>query len=75
MARAEVSQLQPFEFAKLPFVALIGFFAFSEVPTYWVLLGGAIIFAANGYITHREAQLARKNSSEAASAGVRPTPV
>jgi len=59
VSMAEVSQLQPFEFAKLPFVAIIAFFAFSEVPTVWVWIGGAIIFSANGYITHREARLAR----------------
>lgn len=75
MSIAEVSQLQPFEFAKLPFVAMIGFFAFSEVPTKWIWIGGAIIFIANGYITHRESRLARANASEAASDGVRPTPV
>ena len=75
MSIAEVSQLQPFEFAKLPFIAVIGFFAFSEVPSKWIWIGGAIIFAANGYITHREARLARRNQSEAASEGARPTPV
>jgi len=75
MAIADVSQLQPFEFAKLPFVAIIGFFVFSEVPSKWVWIGGAIIFAANGYITHREARLARVNASEASSHGSRPTPV
>jgi drug/metabolite transporter (DMT)-like permease len=75
MSIAEVSQLQPFEFAKLPFVAMIGFFVFSEVPTHWVWIGGAIIFAANGYITHRESRLARKNASAAASHGSRPTPL
>ena len=75
MSIAEVSQLQPFEFAKLPFVAMIGFFVFSEVPTQWVWIGGAIIFAANGYITHRESRLARKNASAAASHGSRPTPL
>ena len=75
MAIAEVSQLQPFEFAKLPFVAIVAFFAFSEVPTVWVWIGGAIIFSANAYITHREARLARKNASQAVSEGTRPTPV
>ena len=75
MSIAEVSQLQPFEFAKLPFVALIGYFVFSETPSQWVWLGGAIIFLANAYITHREARLARINKSEAASHGSRPTPI
>jgi len=75
MSIADVTQLQPFEFAKLPFVAVIGFFVFSEVPSKWVWIGGGIIFAANGYITHREARLARINASEAATHGSRPTPI
>jgi len=72
---ADVSQLQPFEFAKLPFVAIIGFLVFSEVPSVWIWVGGALIFAANGYITHREARLARRNASTAASHGSRPPPI
>lgn len=75
MSIAEVSQLQPLEFAKLPFIALIGYVGFSEVPTKWVWLGGAIIFAANLFITHRESRLARRNESEAVSHKSRPPPV
>ncbi len=75
IAMADVSQLQPLEFAKLPFVAVIGFFVFAEVPSAWVWIGGAVIFAANGYITHREARLARRNESAAASHGSRPPPI
>lgn len=75
MSLAEVSQLQPLEFAKLPFIAVIGFLVFGEVPTKWVWLGGAVIFAANAFITHREARLARRNESEAVSHKSRPPPV
>jgi len=50
VSMAEVSQLQPFEFAKLPFVAIIAFFAFSEVPTVWVWIGGAIIIERLGWL-------------------------
>lgn len=56
----EVSQLQPLEFTKLPLVALLAFLVFSEVPTAWTWIGGTLIFAATGYISLREAQLARE---------------
>lgn len=75
ISMADVSQLQPFEFAKLPFVAIIGFFVFSEVPSIWIWVGGALVFAANGYITHREARLAQRSESKAASHGSRPPPI
>ena len=56
---AEVSQMQPIEFIRLPMVAALAFFLFGEVPTYWTWLGGAIIFAATAYVTHREAKLSQ----------------
>ena len=56
---AEVSQLQPLEFTKLPLVALLGFLIFAEIPTVWTWFGGAVIFASTFYISYREAKLAR----------------
>ncbi len=57
---AEITQLQPLEFIKLPLIALAGFLLFDEIPTVWIWLGGAVIFVSTVYITHREAQLARR---------------
>ncbi len=59
-AMVEISQLQPLEFVKLPLIAALGFLLFDEVPSLWIWLGGAVIFASTAYITHREAQLARR---------------
>lgn len=56
---AEVSQLQPFEFTKLPLVALLGFLIFTEIPSVWTWFGGAVIFASTVYISYREAKVAR----------------
>jgi drug/metabolite transporter (DMT)-like permease len=56
---AELSLLQPLEFAKLPLTALAGFLIFSEMPGITVWIGGAIIFASTAYITRRESMLAR----------------
>jgi drug/metabolite transporter (DMT)-like permease len=57
---AEITQLQPLEFIKLPLIAVMGFLLFGEEPSIWVWLGGAVIFCSTAYISHREAVLARR---------------
>ena len=54
---AEVSQLQPIEFVRLPVIALFGFIVFQEQPSIWVWIGGAVIFLSTAYVTHREATI------------------
>ena len=56
---AEITQLQPIEFVRLPLTALAGYVIFFEEPAAAVWLGGAIIFLSTAYITRREAQIAR----------------
>jgi drug/metabolite transporter (DMT)-like permease len=63
MVIADVTQVQPFEFVRLPIIAAIGFWLFAEVPTVWTWIGGAIIFAATAYITHREAVAQQRQES------------
>ena len=58
-AAADATAMFPFEFIRLPFAALIGWLAFSELPDIWVWIGGAVIFASSAYIAHREAQVKR----------------
>jgi len=58
-AAAEATAVLPFDFARLPFAALVGWIVFAEVPDIWVWIGGAIIFLASVYIAHREAQAGR----------------
>jgi drug/metabolite transporter (DMT)-like permease len=58
-AAAEATTVLPFDFARLPFAALIGWIVFAEVPDIWVWVGGAIIFMASIYIAHREARAGR----------------
>lgn len=57
---ADVTVVLPFDFAKLPFTALIAFTIFGEIPTVWTWIGGAVIFVATFYIAHRETVLARQ---------------
>ena len=54
LKEAEVTAVLPFEFTKLPFSALIGYWAFAEVPDAWTWVGGAMIFLSVTYIAYRE---------------------
>ena len=53
----EITTLQPLEFIKLPFAVVLAWMVFGELPTIWIWLGGAVIFASTAYITRREAQM------------------
>lgn len=56
---ADVSQLQPLEFLRLPIVATLAYIFFNEMPTIWTWVGGGVIFVATTYVTWREAQLSQ----------------
>ena len=68
----DVSALTPISFVQLVVVAVFGYLLFDERLDRWTVLGAAIIFIANVYIAHREAQLARRDASEAPTAAVKP---
>jgi drug/metabolite transporter (DMT)-like permease len=59
LAAADASACAPFEFARLPFAALIGFLWFGEVTDIWTWLGAAIIAGSSVYVAYREARLAK----------------
>lgn len=54
---ADVSAVLPFDFTRLPFAALVGYLAFSEIPDIWTWTGAAVIFASSIYISWRESRL------------------
>lgn len=56
---ADTAVVMPIDFCKLPWVAVIAYLAFSEVPDLYTWLGGAIIFASSFYIAYRERQVTR----------------
>lgn len=58
-AAADATVILPFDYTRLLFAALIGFFAFGEVPDAWTWLGAAVIAASAVYIAHREAVRSR----------------
>ncbi|MFO0996288.1 MAG: DMT family transporter [Alphaproteobacteria bacterium] len=53
----QTSVLMPFDYTRLVFVGIVGYFAFDEVPDPWTLLGAGIIVASALYIAHREGRL------------------
>lgn len=69
MVNADASAVLPYEYTRLIFVALIGFFLFSEVPDVWTWVGSLVIFGAGIYIANREIaarKAGRKTRSTAA---------
>lgn len=61
-AASEATAILPFDFARLPFAALIGWIAFAEFPDIWVWIGGAVIFVSSVYIAHREARASKSET-------------
>lgn len=61
-ALADASAMQPFDYLRLPFIALIGYLLFDEVPDLWLWIGAAIIAGSTFYIARREAQVARQRA-------------
>jgi len=53
LAAAPASAVMPFDFLRLPFVAVIGFAMFGELSDVWVWVGAAVIFGA-AYLIARD---------------------
>jgi drug/metabolite transporter (DMT)-like permease len=58
-AAAPANIVVPFNFLKLPFVAIIALIALSEFPDPWTWAGAVVIFASTYYIGRRAARAAR----------------
>jgi drug/metabolite transporter (DMT)-like permease len=68
----DVSALTPISFMQLPIVALAGWLLFQERLDRWTAIGAGVIFAANAYIAHREARLARRAATHAPVEAAKP---
>ncbi len=55
-AAMDASLVMTVKFVRLPFAVLFGYLAFTETIDAWTWVGGAIIFAASVYVTHRESK-------------------
>jgi drug/metabolite transporter (DMT)-like permease len=56
---ADASALAPYDFARLPFVAVPAYLVFGEVPDVWTWIGAAVIFASSAFVTRAEVRRAR----------------
>jgi drug/metabolite transporter (DMT)-like permease len=52
----EASVVAPFDYLRLLFAGIIGYFAFAELPDKWTLVGAALIIGSTIYIAQREAR-------------------
>lgn len=66
---ADMSVVAPFEYTSLLLTVAVGYFAFQDVPTLEMLVGGTIVVGAGVFIVWREHQLGldRKRASEAST--------
>lgn len=55
---ADATSVIPFDYLRLPFVAIIAYVAYGEIADIWVWLGGALIAAGALHNAHRESRAA-----------------
>ncbi len=66
--RADATLVLPFDFTRLVWASLLGYFIYSEVPELRTWIGGTIIFGSTTYMAYREAMLARRAARGGAGA-------
>lgn len=59
---AEMSTIAPFEYVSMLLAIGIGIFAFGDIPTVEMLIGGLIVMASGIFIIYREQRLGLKRS-------------
>jgi drug/metabolite transporter (DMT)-like permease len=67
-ALADASAVMPYDYTRLIFAAVIGYFAFAEVPDLWTFVGAIVIAGAALYIAHREVIMRQSAATRAAAA-------
>ncbi len=67
MRASEVSIVMPFDYLRLPMIALVGYFAYDQTAQIWTWLGAAVICGASFYILKREAEIAHARDKAAAA--------
>lgn len=53
---AEATAVFPFDFARLPFTAVLAYFMFSQTPDLWTWIGAIVIFGASAHQMGSEAR-------------------
>jgi drug/metabolite transporter (DMT)-like permease len=71
---ADASAIAPFDYVRLPFVALLAFLLFAEVAEVWTWIGAAIIAGSAIYVARRESVLAKQRDATPPITPVAPDP-
>ena len=53
---ADATAVFPFDFARLPFTAVLAYFIFAQTPDLWTWVGAIVIFGASAHQMHSEAK-------------------
>lgn len=68
LAVADASLVEPVMFVRLPFVSMIGYVLFAEIPDSWVWVGAAVIFVSTIVLARREALHLKRQAADKESA-------
>ena len=63
LAVADATSVMPFDYLRLPFVAVIAYLAFGETADLWVWLGGGLIAGSAIYAARQESSAAKKREA------------
>ncbi len=66
---ADATAVFPFDFARLPFTALIAYFAFAGSPDGWVWLGAVVIFGSTVFVVRHEARASAPDAASPTKSG------
>jgi len=67
---ADVSALEPVNFTRLVWAAILGYVFFAEIPDIWTWIGGALIVGATTYVARREAAIRKRQLADAESRSI-----
>ncbi len=59
-AVTEATAVLPYDFVRLPMMALAGYALYAEVPDIWTWIGATVILASSVYMAHRESRAHRR---------------
>jgi len=71
-AKADASAVMPYDYTRMIFAAVIGYFAFDEAPDIWTWTGAIVIAGAAVYIARREIIRRQSTATTAAAAAGEP---
>jgi drug/metabolite transporter (DMT)-like permease len=69
-AAADATAVLPFDYLRLPCVAMVGYLVFDEKPDIWTWIGALVIAGSSIYIAHRESTQARRHKVTAETPGI-----